>query len=459
MLVLMRRKYNLCIKIMAVIVCIAFSFANIAFALADGASETALRVPLTSGQNYIGSQRLTELQERYKYDSVKKKYLEILAQVRSEHIERQRQGLDDETMLTSLDAVRIVELCNESDMVVAAFITFCRANNLIDAKLERFINQTLERERYRTYPEEWNEEAFNRLAVDVLHVLSRRLHDENISLKERVYKDRLTGLRSREYFDEKIPELLKLAKKRNVPVSMIIIDADKFKGINDEYGHDVGDLVLRYIANNILRSSDAIVPAIRLGGEEFVLVLPGASLEGAMVVAERIRRDIYIEVDNATGEAVIHIGEKEVRVKREISASLGVACMEGESIARYSEISDVILSLYQRADVALYFAKEGGRNQVQTDADVGLQKFMADALSLQEGLEFSIIDMWPNAEQKTQVGKLLNIVLKVINAEWKRLGINRELEIVDRDTGIVEVKVVSPTSDLIENSATARDQI
>jgi len=411
----------------------------------------------------------------YSDDSAESQYLGILTEVRGEHLSRRAQGLDDEIMLTSLDAVRIVELCNDRDVAVDEFIGFCSVNGLIDERLERFINQTSEQKRYRTSPEGLDKDAFNRLAVDVLRVLAqkqgeekRRLEEENAWLKKLAFTDKLTQLKNRTYYEEYLPKLLELAKKNGVPVSYIIVDADDFKEVNENYGHDVGDDVLRNIAANIadaVRSSDDIVTmarlhredgkVVRLGGEEFVVILVGVPLEDAKNIAERIKRNIYV-FDETTGEAVIEIEDRVHSFERPISASVGVGCLEAGSIARYKDISAAILSLYQAADFALNLAKRTGKDRVRTDED-GLRKFMTRVEEIKTG-EIDITELWPDLE-KERVRELVNILAKDVKDEWKRLGVNGELEILDRNRGIVRVKFISPTRDLLESSPATRDQI
>lgn len=152
--------------------------------------------------------------------------------------------------------------------------------------------------------------------------------------------DPLTGLKNRRFLDGVIEKEMARSTRYNLKMSIVIIDLDFFKHINDTYGHPAGDSVLVRVSKVIsetIRSSD--IPA-RLGGEEFLILLPDTSLYGAFSVAEKIRKNI---------EAVSHPEATFV------TASFGVA-------ERYENES--VNDLYKRADNALYLAKERGRNRV-----------------------------------------------------------------------------------------------
>ena len=162
-------------------------------------------------------------------------------------------------------------------------------------------------------------------------------------LRELAMQDELTGLYNRRHFEELAEAEMARVRRTGAPLSLAMIDIDHFKAVNDAFGHPVGDLALKELARAMretLRSSD--VPA-RLGGEEFVVLLTGTALDGAMAVTERLRE---------------RVGRSEVpadksRVAR-FTVSAGVAELApGERID----------SLLKRADEALYRAKEDGRNR------------------------------------------------------------------------------------------------
>ena len=162
--------------------------------------------------------------------------------------------------------------------------------------------------------------------------------------------DQLTGLHNRRFIMARIDEALARLQRGVEPAAVMIADVDHFKHINDHWGHDSGDKVLCEIAERLKANMRAIDVSCRYGGEEFVMVMPGADLEAALLAAERLREAIENE-PFALGE-----GQGETR----ISISAGVAQMhKGDSAGK------VLI----RADKALYDAKNAGRNQVCAAAD------------------------------------------------------------------------------------------
>lgn len=157
-------------------------------------------------------------------------------------------------------------------------------------------------------------------------------------------KDPLTGAGNRISMQQTLQRDIDTAQRHKQPLSVLMIDIDYFKRINDCYGHSAGDLVLVEIAQAIqmqLRSTDAL---FRYGGEEFLAVLPNTCEADALVVAERLRASL--------AALLINFAEEEIS----ITASLGCATLGPD---------DSLSSLLQRSDVALYAAKRKGRNQVQ----------------------------------------------------------------------------------------------
>jgi two-component system cell cycle response regulator len=130
------------------------------------------------------------------------------------------------------------------------------------------------------------------------------------------------------------------------PVAVLVMDIDHFKLVNDGFGHDSGDEVLREFAVRLATNVRAIDLPCRLGGEEFVVVMPGASLEDAAQVADRIRRDVG-------GQPFPIMGGTEALT---ITVSIGVAASAG--------VDDTPDALLKRADEGVYEAKARGRNQV-----------------------------------------------------------------------------------------------
>jgi diguanylate cyclase (GGDEF)-like protein len=154
--------------------------------------------------------------------------------------------------------------------------------------------------------------------------------------------DSLTGVKNRSAFDENFSRDIESNRRKQGDLSLLVLDVDFFKKINDQYGHAVGDLVLKEIAATVehtIRSSDALY---RYGGEEFVVVLNDTSIAGAQLLAKRIRHNVEgLRIKSLQGVT--------------ITLSVGVSAMVEQ---------DTPKSLFERADAALYQAKENGRNQV-----------------------------------------------------------------------------------------------
>lgn len=157
--------------------------------------------------------------------------------------------------------------------------------------------------------------------------------------------DMLSGLYNRQAFDQGLMREMELAKRQQAPFSLLVIDIDNFKQINDSLGHAAGDLAIRSIGEllkSMLRQTDT---AYRFGGEEFTLLLSHTELEDAMMVAERLRQSIA-ELKCLNGENSFGF-----------TVSIGVA--------GHRE-SDTATSIFKRADHALYQAKHSGKNTVSS---------------------------------------------------------------------------------------------
>ena len=159
--------------------------------------------------------------------------------------------------------------------------------------------------------------------------------------------DALTGLYNRRYMTNHLETLQKSAIQDYKPVSLLILDIDFFKKVNDTHGHDVGDEILKQFSGRMIKSVRGIDLACRYGGEEFVVVMPDTDLAVALGVAERLRREV--------ADLPFKVPASDLQL--DVSCSIGVAMsMESES----SE------GLIKRADEALYQAKRDGRNRVVT---------------------------------------------------------------------------------------------
>jgi two-component system, cell cycle response regulator len=174
-------------------------------------------------------------------------------------------------------------------------------------------------------------------------------HNVQLSL-EMAITDQLTGLHNRRYMSRHLDNLIVQSKKSGRPIAFVIMDIDFFKAVNDTYGHDIGDEVLREFAKRISANVRGIDLACRYGGEEFVVVMPDTDIAFAYTVSERLRQQIEttpFEISRTPGALSITI-------------SIGIAGWTGEN--------DTAEALLHRADQALYSAKRTGRNKVVADA-------------------------------------------------------------------------------------------
>lgn len=161
------------------------------------------------------------------------------------------------------------------------------------------------------------------------------------AVREQAVTDALTGLYNRRYFEESLAKEVQRAKRQQQPFSIIGIDLDYLKRINDTYGHFYGDIAIKTIADVLKSNARSVDVPARIGGEEFNILLPGIGSEGAMVAAERIRKSI----ERMDIETIGHI-----------TGSLGVAT--------YFEHTDNVEELLELTDQAMYASKRNGRNRV-----------------------------------------------------------------------------------------------
>lgn len=174
---------------------------------------------------------------------------------------------------------------------------------------------------------------------------------QNVELSlEMAVTDQLTGLHNRRYMSRHLENLLSQSKQTGKPLAFAIMDIDFFKTVNDTYGHDIGDEVLREFASRVTANVRGIDLACRFGGEEFVVVMPDTDLTFAYAVAERLRKQVEstsIAISRSPGTL-------------NITVSIGIAALGGAD--------DTADALLHRADQALYQAKRTGRNRVVADA-------------------------------------------------------------------------------------------
>lgn len=176
------------------------------------------------------------------------------------------------------------------------------------------------------------------ILIGLFDITEQKQAEENF--RNIAIKDKLTGLYNRYYFDLRVNDEIIISDRYNEPLTMILLDLDHFKNINDTWGHPVGDIVLKETAEIIsstIRKSDYV---FRVGGEEFVVLMPKTEINDALVLADKIR----VEVEN-----------NDYSVAKKVTVSIGAA-------QKYK--SESLDNWYTRTDKALYFAKESGRNCV-----------------------------------------------------------------------------------------------
>jgi diguanylate cyclase (GGDEF)-like protein/PAS domain S-box-containing protein len=167
------------------------------------------------------------------------------------------------------------------------------------------------------------------------------LYSMTHTLEEKAHKDNLTGIHNRDSFEERFTHEIEYARENSLPLSLMLFDLDNFKEVNDSYGHQAGDNILVEISSVVSQNIKASDIFARWGGEEFAILLPSTSLEGAYNFAQKLRE--IIEVNTFS-------------YRENITASFGVAELDSE---------DDKATLFQKADKALYTAKANGRNRVE----------------------------------------------------------------------------------------------
>ncbi len=197
-----------------------------------------------------------------------------------------------------------------------------------------------------------NKEQINREDAQLLWILS--LVAENLLTREYAnegllrfaYTDYLTGLRTRGYFEQQLDLEFKRAERRRQKFSLLMMDIDHFKQLNDTFGHHVGDQVLRDVASILMKGMREVDTVARYGGEEFVMILPETTEVAASYVAQRLRK--------AVEQTKFSAGSP--RSMQHLTISIGVAVFDTDARSKRA--------LIEAADAALYTAKNGGRNRV-----------------------------------------------------------------------------------------------
>ncbi len=260
------------------------------------------------------------------------------------------------SLQTSLDPTRLIELFSMEvgALIVHQGIRYRNDDLDLDVKIgsqarhsctyklnigdEPLGKLTFRRKQKFTMPEI---EALEQLLCSLLYPLRNALLYQDALLLAQ--KDPLTGICNRAALDEMMQREISHARRQGSSCAMIMLDIDHFKAVNDKYGHIIGDCALKAIAgmvNSCKRDGDLL---FRYGGEEFVVLMRDTDHDGAMLLAERIRRHIEDNSCECSGARLA------------MTVSMGVSVLQE---------SDSPVSLFARADQALYSAKRNGRNQV-----------------------------------------------------------------------------------------------
>ena len=285
---------------------------------------------------------------------------------------RVRDGLEGEARKVSLDHARLVEnaagfrgvdiLTDATDPLAFLLLTRWTDKHSFQAwkksmppesKVQTLSDTILLQETQQRGPEWQVQNEILKLTNDLTGMIragertNRELQDANEKVEKLARTDPLTGLANRRTLHEAMQREMARAERRGESLSVLIADLDHFKAINDQYGHIVGDHVLVRAAAVFGGQSRPYDLAVRYGGEEFVLLLPETSTDGAIAVAERMRKKV----------AEIRVPE----CPAEVTVSLGVATwVKGEEPEHF----------LARADAALYAAKSAGRNRIEAASGV-----------------------------------------------------------------------------------------
>ncbi|MFM9847469.1 MAG: PleD family two-component system response regulator [Hyphomicrobiaceae bacterium] len=194
----------------------------------------------------------------------------------------------------------------------------------------------------------------NEMLARVRTQIRRKRHADQLRMRlersvELAIIDPLTGLHNRRYMEGHLRTLVAQSIQFDRPLSVLIADIDHFKAVNDTWGHDIGDKVLREFATRFKSNIRGIDLACRLGGEEFLSIMPDTDMQGALQVGERVRACISGQPFDAVTSGSLHV-----------TASVGLATLQSSL--------DTPETLFKRADEALYAAKREGRNRVMTAA-------------------------------------------------------------------------------------------
>ncbi|WP_341890883.1 GGDEF domain-containing protein [Variovorax sp. YR752] len=275
---------------------------------------------------------------------------------------RQEQLQQDDAASTG--AIDRVDLLRVTAQAAAAVGEHQRAHALLEeawSTYERLLGRAAKARRlslqisHRLRQAEWERDAARQLAsrLEALNVSLQSQVAENERLQRQLraqaLEDPLTGLHNRRHLFEAGASLLALLRRRSEPLAVVVVDLDHFKQVNDCHGHDAGDRVLRAFADLARAATRAEDIVCRYGGEEFVLLMPGAdAAQAAARLEQLLQRFRALSFDTAAGGSF--------------------SCSFSAGVAASADAADGLEALLARADAALYAAKDGGRNCVEVAA-------------------------------------------------------------------------------------------
>jgi len=245
-------------------------------------------------------------------------------------------------MMPRLDGLELIRRIRSSNQKSYTYIIMLTA---LDDKPKIVMGLESGADEYLTKPFDKMELIARVASGERIIKLEEQLNLTNRKMEILAMHDGLTELFNRRAIEDHAVAELSLAKRKEQPLSIILLDIDYFKNLNDEYGHKSGDVVLRQLAKILTESLRQYDRAGRWGGDEFILIMPETQLSEAVTVAERLR------IKTSETKLSLENGEQ---ISMQIS--LGVACVSGHYPS--------LIKLVDAADQALYQAKQSGRNRV-----------------------------------------------------------------------------------------------
>lgn len=251
-------------------------------------------------------------------------------------------------MMPEIDGIELCRAIRSTDFPGYIFFILITSR---DAKEDLVLGLEAGADDYLTKPFNHAELKARLNTAERILKLEKSLKEANEAIRLLSITDPLTNSYNRGYLIQRLPQEISRSQRYGRPLSLIMSDLDHFKMINDEYGHQAGDIVLKKFVESIHgKIRQGIDWMARYGGEEFILVLPETDLRSASVLAERLR--------NIVSKNVIDVGKTQLR----ITASFGVTCLDAAKSTDKASPESMI----KEADACLYVAKKEGRNRVKT---------------------------------------------------------------------------------------------